>query len=52
MVVLNHAAQYFPTLFYKNPQDQAKKYDHKFYFDKILADVPCSGDGATRKIPD
>jgi multisite-specific tRNA:(cytosine-C5)-methyltransferase len=24
----------------------------KFYFDKILADVPCTGDGATRKIPE
>ena len=23
----------------------------KFQYDKILCDVPCSGDGATRKLP-
>lgn len=26
-------------------------YDRKFYFDKVLVDAPCSGDGAVRKIP-
>jgi 16S rRNA C967 or C1407 C5-methylase (RsmB/RsmF family) len=28
-----------------------KKGEEKFYYDKILADVPCTGDGAIRKIP-
>jgi 16S rRNA C967 or C1407 C5-methylase (RsmB/RsmF family) len=37
MVVVNHAAQCFPRI--------------DFQFDKVLCDVPCSGDGAIRKIP-
>ena len=49
MVVINHAAQYFPKLHDEN-KDVAQ-LDNKFYFDKILADVPCSGDGAIRKLP-
>lgn len=52
MLVLNHAAQYFPAL---NKPDfnlnNVGKYDNRVYFDKILADVPCSGDGAIRKLP-
>eukprot|EP01017_Pseudomicrothorax_dubius_P011791 TRINITY_DN1449_c0_g1_i4.p1 TRINITY_DN1449_c0_g1~~TRINITY_DN1449_c0_g1_i4.p1 ORF type:complete len:449 (-),score=120.71 TRINITY_DN1449_c0_g1_i4:1370-2716(-) len=53
MVIVNHAAQFFPAL-YLNTVEEAKalgKYDSRFYFDKILADVPCSGDGAIRKLP-
>ena len=43
-------AQNFPTLF--TLVEKGNKEDNKkFYFDKILADVPCSGDGAIRKIP-
>ena len=52
MVVLNHAAQFFPTL--NKPEFELNsigKYDNRVYFDKILADVPCSGDGAMRKLP-
>ena len=52
MLVLNHSAQYFPTL--NKPDFELNnigKYDNRFYFDKILADVPCSGDGAIRKLP-
>lgn len=45
MLVANHAAQYFPSL--KDETAQGAK----FQFDKILCDVPCSGDGAIRKIP-
>lgn len=37
MIVVNHQAQNFP------------KTD--FMFDKVLCDVPCSGDGAIRKLP-
>jgi 16S rRNA C967 or C1407 C5-methylase (RsmB/RsmF family) len=37
MVVVNHQAQSFPRLNYS--------------FDKVLCDVPCSGDGAIRKLP-
>ena len=44
MTVVNHPAQFFPNLKYPDSQDIIK-------FDRILADVPCSGDGATRKIP-
>jgi multisite-specific tRNA:(cytosine-C5)-methyltransferase len=43
MVVINHNGQYLPQI--KNELKQ------KILFDKILADVPCSGDGATRKLP-
>ena len=37
MVVVNHQAQNFPKIDY--------------LFDKVLCDVPCSGDGAIRKLP-
>ena len=37
MVVVNHQAQNFPKI--------------DFEFDKVLCDVPCSGDGAIRKLP-
>jgi multisite-specific tRNA:(cytosine-C5)-methyltransferase len=45
MMVVNHAAQYFPAL---KIEEGSKE---RFHFDKILCDVPCSGDGAIRKIP-
>lgn len=48
MIVINHPAQFVPHL--QNP-NATNMYDKKLYFDKILADVPCSGDGAIRKIP-
>jgi multisite-specific tRNA:(cytosine-C5)-methyltransferase len=47
MAVINHAGQFLPEL-YVNKTNHLKQ---KFQFDKILCDVPCSGDGATRKIP-
>lgn len=49
MMVVNHHAQYFPTL--KAEGEAALGSTNRFYFDKILADVPCTGDGAIRKIP-
>jgi len=56
MIVMNFPAQYFPTLYCAEQcgNDQLlglPRFDYKYYFDKVLADVPCSGDGATRKIP-
>ncbi|XBW36130.1 hypothetical protein QEN19_001707 [Hanseniaspora menglaensis] len=43
LIIVNHDAQFFPKLFLDN--------DHKNFmsFDKILCDVPCSGDGTMRK---
>jgi len=49
MMVVNHHAQSFPTL--KAEGEAALGSTNRFYFDKILADVPCTGDGAIRKIP-
>ena len=43
MCVLNHNAQFFPSL---------KNNNEKLLFDKVMCDVPCSGDGAIRKLPD
>ena len=48
VTVVNHAGQSLPMLV--DPKS-ANPYDKKVYFDKVLADVPCSGDGAIRKIP-
>lgn len=48
MAVINHSGQHIPTL---TDADTAEAYDKKYYFDKVLVDVPCSGDGAIRKLP-
>jgi len=48
MLVCNHAGQFFPML---QKTEKTEDYDKKFYFDKVLVDVPCSGDGAIRKLP-
>lgn len=42
MAVINHNGQFLPQLYADGK---------KVLFDKVLADVPCSGDGATRKLP-
>lgn len=47
MAVINHPGQFLPELY----SDKVNHIKQKFLFDKILCDVPCSGDGATRKIP-
>lgn len=46
IAVINHNAQFLPQLFSKENGDKKK-----ITFDKILCDVPCTGDGATRKLP-
>lgn len=47
LLVTNHDATLFPQLRIPNPQDPTK--NNYLKFDRILADVPCSGDGTLRK---
>ena len=49
MLVVNHEGQNLPTL--RREFDKEKRIDTRYHFDKVLADVPCSGDGAIRKLP-
>lgn len=44
MAVVNHEAQNFPKVPLPDSHEGVR-------FDRVLADVPCSGDGATRKLP-
>ena len=45
LVVTNHEAQQFPLV-------RCSKDDPGLLFDRVLCDVPCSGDGTFRKAPD
>lgn len=47
MVVTNHDATMFPSIKIPNLEDPSK--NNYLKFDRILADVPCSGDGTLRK---
>lgn len=50
LLVTNHEGQLFPIV---RPRGKAKQAAHgALYFDRILCDVPCSGDGTLRKAPD
>lgn len=49
MLIANHPGQFFPHITRTDTTEDT--YDKKYYFDKVLADVPCSGDGAIRKLP-
>jgi len=54
--VINHPAQFLPTLYRDSDGSNSEQLeqgskDNKIYFDKVLVDVPCSGDGAIRKLP-
>lgn len=46
LIVTNHDATLFPSIRIPSPAGQPAKY---LKFDRILADVPCSGDGTARK---
>jgi multisite-specific tRNA:(cytosine-C5)-methyltransferase len=48
MLVINHEGQHIPTI---RREGIAHGLEDRYFFDKILADVPCSGDGAIRKLP-
>ena len=50
LIVTNHQAQKFPLLYPKSGEGDATREPYRF--DRILADVPCSGDGTLRKSPD
>lgn len=47
LLVTNHDATQFPSIKLSNPEHPGKPRYLKF--DRILADVPCSGDGTLRK---
>jgi 16S rRNA methyltransferase RsmB/F len=50
LLVTNHEGQRFPLV---RPSGHAKLAAHgTVRFDRILCDVPCSGDGTMRKAPD
>jgi len=46
LIVTNHDATMYPSLLVSNPKDEVRQY---LKYDRILADVPCSGDGTARK---
>ncbi|KAK4542013.1 hypothetical protein LTR36_007213 [Oleoguttula mirabilis] len=48
LIVMNHDATQFPSI--QLPSEDGKKGKY-LKFDRILADVPCSGDGTCRKNP-
>lgn len=48
LIVTNHDATLFPSIQVPSEPGQGAKY---LKFDRILADVPCSGDGTCRKNP-
>jgi multisite-specific tRNA:(cytosine-C5)-methyltransferase len=48
LIVTQHDASIFPSIELPSSNSQKKQY---LKFDRILADVPCSGDGTARKNP-
>ncbi|KAK6588688.1 hypothetical protein RS030_3382 [Cryptosporidium xiaoi] len=60
LIVTTHSADHFPDLYLDdkpmgselgNLEESQVKVLKKFYFDRILCDVPCSSDGTLRKNP-
>ncbi|CAK9320573.1 unnamed protein product [Citrullus colocynthis] len=59
LIVTNHEAQHFPgcrahTNFFNASAagSEVKPHNTQLTFDRVLCDVPCSGDGTLRKAPD
>ncbi|KAJ4902772.1 S-adenosyl-L-methionine-dependent methyltransferases superfamily protein [Raphanus sativus] len=50
LIVTNHEGQQFPGCRLKGPSDDIPI--NQLSFDRVLCDVPCSGDGTLRKAPD
>ena len=46
LIVTNHDATMYPSLLISDPKEEVKTY---LKYDRILADVPCTGDGTARK---
>ena len=52
VIITNHDAAIMPTLMVPHPAPLAPGQMTQLKFDRILADVPCTGDGTMRKNPD
>ncbi|KAK4256674.1 hypothetical protein QN277_006366 [Acacia crassicarpa] len=54
LIVTNHEAQHFPGCRLNRKHDTMDSDQHisQLLFDRVLCDVPCSGDGTLRKAPD
>jgi len=51
LIVTTHKGQLFPSLLSTEGTDQQARSASHFLFDRVLCDVPCSGDGTLRKNP-
>ena len=49
LMVTNHDASIYPAI--RVPSAQGTQKTEQLLFDRILCDVPCSGDGTIRKNP-
>ncbi|XP_073972226.1 tRNA (cytosine(34)-C(5))-methyltransferase Nsun2 isoform X2 [Rhodnius prolixus] len=49
IIITNHDASILPNFIVENPEDKSESI---LKYDRILCDVPCTGDGTLRKNPD